>query len=75
MTAAVDLVHGRTLVRATAVLLAAGALVLVANPTRASARALCPGSDAEPSAQTLQVAAGAIACLVNAHAPPTACPA
>jgi uncharacterized protein YkwD len=63
---AIALVHGRTLVRTVAALLAAGALLLVANPTPANA-APCPGSDAAPSARTLNVAAGAIVCLVNVH--------
>ena len=58
--------RGRTLVRISAALLTAGALLLTANPTRAHA-APCPASDTAPSAQTLHAAAGATICLVNAH--------
>ncbi len=60
-------VHGRTIARAITAVLIAAALVLTANPTRASAQASCPGSSAVPSAQTLDVTAGAVVCLVNAH--------
>jgi uncharacterized protein YkwD len=64
---ATDLVRGRPFVRAAAALLATSALILVADPTQASAQIPCPGSDAAPSAQTLPSAAGEIVCLVNAH--------
>ncbi len=67
MDAVTRTVHGRTIVRVITALLVTGALVVTANPARASAQAPCPGSSAVPSAQTLDAAAGAVVCLVNAH--------
>jgi uncharacterized protein YkwD len=67
-------VPGRTIVRAitrllaaVALTLAAVALTLAAPAAGASAPAPCAGSDTPPSAQTLDIAAGAILCLVNVH--------
>jgi uncharacterized protein YkwD len=62
------LVRGRTIVRAITALLVGVALTL-ARACRGSARAQapCAGSGAPPSAATLDIAAGAVLCLVNRH--------
>ena len=67
MRAATLLPRGRTIVRATTALLAGVAMTLAGPAAGARAQSPCAGSGMAPSAQTLDAAAGAVVCLVNAH--------
>jgi uncharacterized protein YkwD len=58
---------GRTISRAAAALLAAAAVLLAVAPATAVAQETCPGAAAAPFAQTLDDAAAAVVCLVNAE--------
>jgi uncharacterized protein YkwD len=67
MPAATNVLRGPAIVRVITALLAGAALTLAAPAPGAHAQAPCPGADTPPSAQTLDVTAGAVLCLVNAH--------
>jgi uncharacterized protein YkwD len=58
--------RGLTIARAVAGLIAGTAALLAAAPSTAVAQSPCRGARAAPSAHTLQRAAGAVVCLVNA---------
>lgn len=67
MPAVTTPLRGRATARAAAALLAGTTMLLTGAPTRAMAQDQCPGANAVPSAQTLDQAAGAVVCLVNAE--------
>jgi uncharacterized protein YkwD len=67
MRAVTHLPRGRAIVRAITGLLACVAVTLAGPAAGARAQGPCAGSGIAPSAQTLDAAAGAVVCLVNAH--------